>query len=140
MAASATGVQDAAPWAGPSSLPVPRWRQERPENYAEENFRGADLIRHVHVGWGVAAGATLIIFCMGMSGLTQGRSWNVSFRWLQRRVGAQFGTLTYLVTTNMLYYYDGNQEKFITRDWNQILGRWEKKKPRDQSFAASGLQ
>lgn len=35
------------------------------------------------------AGASLIFVCMVMSAVTQRRSWNVSFRWLQRRVGAQ---------------------------------------------------
>jgi len=33
----------------------------------------------------------------------------VSFQWLQRRVGAQFGTMTYLITSNVLYYHDGDR-------------------------------
>ncbi len=80
------------------------------------------------------AGTALILFCMGMSGLTQNRSWNVSFLWLQRRVGAQvqlplpsffrvtfvlspfsiqFLTLSYMITDNLLHYYDG--DKWVTR-------------------------
>eukprot|EP00798_Chlamydomonas_sp_ICE-L_P001776 gene1776-33195_t len=115
-------------------------RGDREEYYAEESFRGADLVRNVHVGWGVAAGTFMIVFCMGMSGVTQGRSWNVSFRWLQRRVGAQFGTVTYMVTTNLLYYHDGAADKWVTRDWAQILSRWDKKVKKAPTFAASGLQ
>ena len=41
--------------------------------------------------------------------IRQNRSWNVSFQWLQRRVGAQFGTMTYLITSNVLYYHDGDR-------------------------------
>ena len=43
----------------------------------------------------------------------QNRSWNVSFLWLQRRVGAQFLTLSYMITDNMLHYHDG--DKWVTR-------------------------
>mmetsp|Transcript_12653 Transcript_12653/g.27385 ORF Transcript_12653/g.27385 Transcript_12653/m.27385 type:complete len:140 (-) Transcript_12653:792-1211(-) len=115
-------------------------QRKRVEYYAEESFKGASLIRTVHVGWGVAAGAALIMFCMGMSAATQNRSWNVSFLWLQRRVGAQFGTLSYLVTSNLLYYHDG--DKWITRDWSAILDRWSSKpkKVAPPSFAASAVQ
>jgi hypothetical protein len=37
----------------------------------------------------IVAGTGIILFCMAGSALTQGMSWNVGFRWLQRRVGAQ---------------------------------------------------
>ena len=94
--------------------------------YAEESFRGADLSRHVHVGWGVLGGSALIMGCMAMSAMTQNRSWNVSFLWLQRRVGAQFGTLSYMITDNLFHYHDG--DKWVHRDFNEIASRWNKKK------------
>ncbi|KAF5828759.1 hypothetical protein DUNSADRAFT_17106, partial [Dunaliella salina] len=50
---------------------------------------------------------------------TQNRSWNVSFKWLQRRVGAQFGTMSYLITSNTLYYHDG--DRWVTRDLSKIV-------------------
>eukprot|EP00197_Chlamydomonas_leiostraca_P003856 CAMPEP_0202868594 /NCGR_PEP_ID=MMETSP1391-20130828/10965_1 /ASSEMBLY_ACC=CAM_ASM_000867 /TAXON_ID=1034604 /ORGANISM="Chlamydomonas leiostraca, Strain SAG 11-49" /LENGTH=164 /DNA_ID=CAMNT_0049548779 /DNA_START=33 /DNA_END=525 /DNA_ORIENTATION=+ len=100
-------------------------RPKRIEYYAEENFSGADLRRYVHIGWGVTIGAACIFACMGMSAVTQSRSWNVSFRWLQRRVGFQFGTLTYLITTMALYYHDG--DKWCTRDWSELTQRFGSK-------------
>lgn len=122
-------------------------RRKRVEYYAEENFKGADLSRHVHVGWGVAGGTAVILLCMGMSAITQSRSWNVSFLWLQRRVGAQFMTLSYMVTDNLLHYFDG--DKWVTRDWfgpEGVFSRYGKTNRKQQqqlapaSFAASGLQ
>eukprot|EP00955_Chlamydomonas_euryale_P117779 366496-Chlamydomonas_euryale.AAC.35 len=36
-----------------------------------EPVQGADLSRHVHIGWGVMGGAALIGFCMIASAATQ---------------------------------------------------------------------
>uniref|UniRef100_A0A7S3VHU9 Uncharacterized protein n=1 Tax=Dunaliella tertiolecta TaxID=3047 RepID=A0A7S3VHU9_DUNTE len=94
-------------------------QRRRVEVYQEENFEGADLTRTVHIGWGVTLGAAMIFLCFGMSAITQNRSWNVSFKWLQRRVGAQFGTMTYLITSNVLYYHDG--DRWVTRDVAKIV-------------------
>lgn len=99
--------------------------------YAEESFRGADLSRHVHVGWGVVGGSVLIMGCMAMSAMTQNRSWNVSFLWLQRRVGAQFGTLSYMITDNLFHYHDG--EKWVHRDFVDVFSRWTKNKREQES-------
>lgn len=55
----------------------------------------------------------------------QGRSWNVSFLWLQRRVGAQFATLSYMIADNLFHYYDG--DKWVTRDWTSMMSRWNTK-------------
>ncbi len=41
----------------PSSQPAPP-RRERVEYYAETQFKGVDLSRNVHLGWGVAGGAS----------------------------------------------------------------------------------
>ncbi len=49
----------------------------------------------------------------------------MSFLWLQRRVGAQFGTLTYIITSNTLYYFDG--DKWVTRDWAELSKRFRSK-------------
>jgi hypothetical protein len=95
--------------------------------YAEESFKGADLSRHVHLGWGVLGGSVLIMGCMAMSAMTQNRSWNVSFLWLQRRVGAQFGTLSYMITDNLFHYHDG--EKWVHRDLKDVFSRWSRDKP-----------
>jgi len=120
---SATPADAAAEGAPAPSQPADERRVV--EYYAETRFRGADLSRHVHIGWGVMGGAALIGFCMIASAATQRRSWNVSFLWLQRRVGAQFGTLSYMITDNLLHYYDG--DKWVTRDWNSVMSRWAKK-------------
>lgn len=39
----------------------------------------------------------------------------------------QFGTMSYIITSNLMYYHDG--DKWITRDWATIMGRWDKKRP-----------
>lgn len=46
------------------------------------------------------------------------RSPNLQFTWLQRRVGAQFMTIAYFATTNVLYFYDGR--RWRTRDVNAL--------------------
>mmetsp|Transcript_22628 Transcript_22628/g.38569 ORF Transcript_22628/g.38569 Transcript_22628/m.38569 type:complete len:142 (-) Transcript_22628:760-1185(-) len=122
---------------GSPSVPVrqPASRQ-RVELYAEENFAGANLQRSVHVGWGVCLGAVAIFACMGASAVTQSRSWNVSFRWLQRRVGIQFGTLTYLITTNTLYYHDG--DKWVTRDWASLADKFNGTKRATMASSTTG--
>ena len=51
----------------------------------------------------------VVCYCCAMQ-----RSPNLSFLWLQRRVGAQFMTFAYFFTTNILYYHDGRRWK--TRD------------------------
>ncbi|PNH03299.1 hypothetical protein TSOC_010665 [Tetrabaena socialis] len=106
------------------ACPAPR---KRVEYYKEENFANLDLTRTVHLGWGALGGSGLILFCMGMSAITQARSWNVSFRWLQRRVGAQFGTMSYIITSNLMYYHDGDEWR--TRDWAQIMERYSTRRP-----------
>lgn len=42
-----------------------------------------------------------------------------------RRV-LQFGTMSYIITSNLMYYHDG--DKWVTRDWATILDRWSKKR------------
>ncbi|PNW87441.1 hypothetical protein CHLRE_02g145450v5 [Chlamydomonas reinhardtii] len=113
-------MAQASPSAPPAPVAPPARR--RVEYYKEENFKDLDLTRTVHLGWGALGGAAGILLCMGMSMATQGRSWNVSFMWLQRRVGAQFGTMSYIITSNLLYYHDG--DRWITRDWPSIMERW----------------
>ncbi|GAX77237.1 hypothetical protein CEUSTIGMA_g4684.t1 [Chlamydomonas eustigma] len=119
----------------PAPVSVPA-RKDRVEYYAETNFKNVDLSRHVHLGWGVAGGTALIVFCMAMSGFTQNRSWNMSFLWLQRRVGAQFMTLSYMITDNLLHYYDG--DKWVTRDWNQVLSRYSTKSHQKRHITPAG--
>lgn len=38
----------------------------------------------------------------------------------------QFGTMSYIITSNLLYYHDG--DKWVTRDWPTILDRWTTKR------------
>lgn len=38
------------------------------------------------------------------------------------RAHAQFGTMSYIITSNLLYYHDG--DRWITRDWPSIMERW----------------
>ncbi|KAG2441350.1 hypothetical protein HYH02_009942 [Chlamydomonas schloesseri] len=118
-AAPAPSTTAPSPPPAPVAAPPPR---RRVEYYKEENFQNLDLTRTVHLGWGALGGAAAILFCMGMSMATQARSWNVSFMWLQRRVGAQFGTMSYIITSNLLYYHDG--DRWVTRDWPSIMERW----------------
>jgi hypothetical protein len=40
----------------PSEQPQQAPRRRIVEYYAETNFKGADLSRHVHIGWGVCVG------------------------------------------------------------------------------------
>ncbi|KXZ50847.1 hypothetical protein GPECTOR_14g10 [Gonium pectorale] len=54
------------------------------------------------------SGSALILFCMGMSAATQ------------------FGTMSYIITSNLMYYHDG--DKWVTRDWPTILERWSSKR------------
>ncbi|GIL81534.1 hypothetical protein Vretimale_955 [Volvox reticuliferus] len=124
---SATQTPFGAELPSTSAPPIsPAGGRRRVEYYKEENFQNIDLTRTVHLGWGALGGTSLILFCMGMSAATQARSWNVSFRWLQRRVGAQFGTMSYIITSNLLYYHDG--DKWVTRDWAAIMDRWTSKR------------
>ncbi|GLC41394.1 hypothetical protein PLESTM_001191200 [Pleodorina starrii] len=125
MSSPSTAVGPEQPSPSLPANPVPSGRR-RFEYYKEENFETIDLTRQVHLGWGAVGGSALILFCMGMSAATQGRSWNVSFRWLQRRVGAQFGTMSYIITSNLMYYHDG--DKWVTRDWATIMERWTNKR------------
>uniref|UniRef100_A0A7S0VD87 Uncharacterized protein n=1 Tax=Polytomella parva TaxID=51329 RepID=A0A7S0VD87_9CHLO len=109
--------------------PVPR----RIEYFAEENFKDANLFRSVHLGWGFVGGSAAVLACMGISASTQSKSANVSFRWLQRRVGFQFATLSYTITSNLMYYYDG--KKWVTRDWADIMRRFtDRKKGRRSDY------
>lgn len=62
-------------------------------------------------------GFSTVIGCFVMATLTK-RSPNLSFRWLQRRVGAQIGTCTYFATTNALYAHDGSQWR--VRDLDRV--------------------
>ncbi|WIA15671.1 hypothetical protein OEZ86_004191 [Tetradesmus obliquus] len=55
-----------------------------------------------------------------MASITK-RSPNLSFRWLQRRVGAQFMTIAYFFTVNILYYHDGR--RWRTRDVGALWKR-----------------
>ncbi|GFR48463.1 hypothetical protein Agub_g10366 [Astrephomene gubernaculifera] len=119
-------MENQAPSPPQAPAPAPNPPRRRVEYYREDNFTALDLTRTVHLGWGAVGGAGLILFCMGMSAATQGRSFNVGFRWLQRRVGAQFGTMSYIISTNLLYYHDG--DKWVTRDWSQIMQRWTTKR------------
>lgn len=34
--------------------------------------------------------------------------------------------MSYVITSNLMYYHDG--DKWITRNWADILGRWSKNK------------
>ncbi|KAG2495871.1 hypothetical protein HYH03_006109 [Edaphochlamys debaryana] len=127
-------MADSAPPAASQPAPPPQPpARRRVEYYKEENFGNIDLRRDVHLGWGAVGGTALILFCMGMSAATQPRSFNVSFRWLQRRVGAQFGTLSYIITTNLMYYNDG--DRWVTRNWGEIMSRWTSKR-RGRAVAA----
>ena len=65
----------------------------------------------------LGAGFSAIMACFVMSSATR-RSRNLSFRWLQRRVGAQFGVAAYFLSTQILYSYDGR--KWVTRDLDSI--------------------
>jgi hypothetical protein len=61
----------------------------------------------------------MMLGCFGMSATTS-RSPNLSFKWLQRRVGFQFAAFSYFFTTNALYSHNG--ERWVTRDFGE-LGR-----------------
>jgi hypothetical protein len=123
-------------------------RRRQEEFYAETQFNSANLKRSIHLGWGAAIGEQLaprakgamrkclvepvaclcsslhctgtgiIMVCMAASAITQAQSWNVGARWLQRRTGAQFGTMAYVMTTNAMYYHDG--DRWVTRDWARM--------------------
>lgn len=49
---------------------------------------------------------------------TPQKSPNLSFKWLQRRVGAQIGTCVYFATTNVMYSHDGR--RWQQRDFDRI--------------------
>lgn len=46
------------------------------------------------------------------------RSRNLSFKWLQRRVAAQFMTAAYFLTCNVIYSFDGR--RWVTRDLDSV--------------------
>ncbi|KAF6266275.1 hypothetical protein COO60DRAFT_445221 [Scenedesmus sp. NREL 46B-D3] len=76
------------------------------EYYAEDTFGGGLATSKVYTGPFLGVGFSTILGCFGMASITK-RSPNLSFRWLQRRVGAQFMTVAYCFTVNILYYHDG---------------------------------
>lgn len=42
----------------------------------------------------------------------------------------QFGTMSYMVTSNLMYYHDG--DKWVTRDWDDVFKRYQKKPSKQQ--------
>eukprot|EP00775_Hariotina_reticulata_P004888 gene4888-5133_t len=83
------------------------------EYYAEDRFTGLQSTGRVYTGPFLGIGFGSILGCFVMSSITK-KSPNLSFRWLQRRVGAQFMTIAYFFTTNILYFHDGRHWR--TRD------------------------
>lgn len=108
------------------------------EYYSEESFtesKGKGI--RVYTGPGLFVGLSSVLFCFVMYGVTR-KSNNLSFKWLQRRCGAQFGTCAYLITTNVMYVHDG--DRWITRDADRIMKNmfgnvlWDVKKWRARTF------
>eukprot|EP00878_Enallax_costatus_P004318 GHUV01004549.1.p1 GENE.GHUV01004549.1~~GHUV01004549.1.p1 ORF type:complete len:127 (+),score=5.77 GHUV01004549.1:185-565(+) len=88
--------------------------------YAEETFSGLQNTGRIYTGPLLGVGVATILASFGMSSITK-RSPNLAFRWLQRRVGAQFMTIAYFFTCNLLYWHDGRQWR--TRDVSELAKR-----------------
>lgn len=43
---------------------------------------------------------------------------------------SQFGTMSYMVTSNLMYYHDG--DTWVTRDWDDVFKRYQKKPSKPQ--------
>eukprot|EP00877_Chromochloris_zofingiensis_P000347 jgi/Chrzof1/10312/Cz04g37030.t1 len=105
------------------------------EYYAEDHFEGGVKPGgRIYTGPLLLVGASAILGSFLMSSATR-KSNNLSFKWLQRRVGAQFGTIAYFVTTNLLLEHNG--KRWQRREWGSGEAHRHRRQPHEHQHATS---